>query len=78
MLLDYVFGTGNKNVFIVKKVNICKQFLTNNCRTQDGLIVPPGWLCYLAPELVRNLRVHQRPEEEDLPFSKASDVYAFG
>jgi len=50
----------------------------NNCRTQDGLIVPPGWLCYLAPELVRNLRVHQRPEEEDLPFSKASDVYAFG
>lgn len=61
-----------------KRLILVNKTLLNDYRTQDGLIVPPGWLCYLAPELVRNLRVHQRPEEEDLPFSKASDVYAFG
>lgn len=47
-------------------------------RTQDGLIIPPGWLCYLAPELMRSLKVHIKPDDEHLPFSKASDVYAFG
>ncbi|XP_015380322.1 PREDICTED: kinase suppressor of Ras 1 [Diuraphis noxia] len=75
----------SKNIFLENGKVIITDFglfsVTRLCfrnRTQDGLIVPPGWLCYLAPELVRNLRVHQRPEEEDLPFSKASDVYAFG
>ena len=39
--------------------------------------IPKGWLCYLAPEIMRSLKVH--PDEgEDLPFTKASDVYAFG
>lgn len=47
-------------------------------RSQDGLIIPPGWLCYLAPEIMRHLRVHVKPDDEHLPFSKASDVYAFG
>ena len=39
--------------------------------------IPKGWLCYLAPEIMRALRVH--PDEgEDLPFTKSSDVFAFG
>ena len=43
--------------------------------------IPKGWLCYLAPEIMQTLRV--QPSEsgapcEDLPFTKASDVYAFG
>ena len=38
--------------------------------------IPEGWLCYLAPEIMRNLRV--QPDEGGLPFNKASDVYAFG
>uniref|UniRef100_A0A182QS55 Uncharacterized protein n=1 Tax=Anopheles farauti TaxID=69004 RepID=A0A182QS55_9DIPT len=42
-----------------------------------GLGIPDGWLCYLAPELMRNLTAY-RPIEGDLPFSKASDIYAFG
>ncbi|XP_055680895.1 kinase suppressor of Ras 2 [Lutzomyia longipalpis] len=42
-----------------------------------GLGIPTGWLCYLAPELIRGLRPY-RPTDEDLPFSKASDVFAFG
>jgi kinase suppressor of Ras 2 len=42
-----------------------------------GLGIPFGWLCYLAPELIRNLKPHT-PSNEDLPFSKASDAFAFG
>ncbi|XP_055908962.1 kinase suppressor of Ras 1 [Eupeodes corollae] len=42
-----------------------------------GLGVPSGWLCYLAPELMRALTPY-KPTDEILPFSKASDVYSFG
>lgn len=44
----------------------------------DGLIIPPGWLCYLAPEIVRRLRPQQNRDQEEFPFTAASDVYAFG
>lgn len=48
-------------------------------RRMDGLTIPKGWLCYLAPEIIRSLRAHKSPaEDEELPFSKFSDVYAFG
>jgi hypothetical protein len=47
-------------------------------RKGNGLNIPPGWLCYLAPEIIRSLRVRQKHDEEELPFTKASDVYAFG
>lgn len=39
--------------------------------------IPKGWLCYLAPEIMRTLTV-QPDQGEDLPFTKASDVFAFG
>ncbi|KAK7571924.1 hypothetical protein V9T40_014396 [Parthenolecanium corni] len=74
-----------KNIFLEKErvkitdfglFSVTKQCYRN--RTQDGLIIPPGWLCYLAPELMRSLKVHIKPDDEHLPFSKASDVYAFG
>lgn len=42
-----------------------------------GVEVQENWLCYLAPELMRDLRAYRVPDE-DLPFSRASDVYAFG
>lgn len=45
-------------------------------RKANTLNIPPGWLCYLAPEIVRSLRINQVHHE--LPFSKASDLYAFG
>lgn len=44
---------------------------------RECMSIPKGWLCYLAPEIMRTLRV-QATEGEDLPFTKASDVYAFG
>ena len=43
---------------------------------RECMSIPKGWLCYLAPEIMQNLRV--RGLNEDLPFTKASDVYAFG
>eukprot|EP00095_Tigriopus_kingsejongensis_P004556 maker-scaffold1671_size31647-snap-gene-0.10 protein:Tk04556 transcript:maker-scaffold1671_size31647-snap-gene-0.10-mRNA-1 annotation:"kinase suppressor of ras 1" len=49
----------------------------NRQAVRDSLSIPQGWLCYLAPELMRSLRVHS-PEGEDLPFTKSSDVFAFG
>lgn len=47
------------------------------CRKGDSLGIPAGWLCYLAPEIIKSLHADQDHDEE-LPFSKASDVYAFG
>ncbi|XP_054155445.1 kinase suppressor of Ras 2-like [Oppia nitens] len=47
-------------------------------RKGDWLTIPKGWLCYLAPEIVRSLRIHSEQDTEELPFSTATDVYAFG
>ncbi|KAG5843395.1 hypothetical protein ANANG_G00150480 [Anguilla anguilla] len=44
-------------------------------RRENELKLPHGWICYLAPEIVRKMR----PGNDDrLPFSNAADVYAFG
>lgn len=51
-------------------------FLIN--RKGNALSIPPGWLCYLAPEIVRRLRPQQNWDQEELPFTEATDVYAFG
>ncbi|XP_061716646.1 kinase suppressor of Ras 2-like [Cydia pomonella] len=54
--------------------SVTKLCFGNNARG-DSLGIPPGWLCYLAPELMRALRPHTSLH---LPFSKQTDVYAFG
>lgn len=38
--------------------------------------LPHDWLCYLAPEIVREMAPGK--DEDKLPFSKAADIYAFG
>ena len=54
--------------------------------------IPKGWLCYLAPEIMKCLRVNPANGDGgsggsggsggggggDLPFTKASDMFAFG
>ncbi|XP_051924869.1 kinase suppressor of Ras 2 isoform X1 [Hippocampus zosterae] len=45
-------------------------------RREDKLKIPSGWLCHLAPEIIRQLSPNT--EEDKLPFSKQSDVFAFG
>ncbi|KAI1893401.1 hypothetical protein AGOR_G00123350 [Albula goreensis] len=43
---------------------------------ENALRLPLGWVCYLAPEIVR--RMTPGNEEDRLPFSNSADVYAFG
>uniref|UniRef100_A0A8C9RW77 non-specific serine/threonine protein kinase n=1 Tax=Scleropages formosus TaxID=113540 RepID=A0A8C9RW77_SCLFO len=45
-------------------------------RRENELKVPHGWICYLAPEIVRQMGPGNN--EDRLPFSNAADVYAFG
>ncbi|XP_035010120.1 kinase suppressor of Ras 1 isoform X1 [Hippoglossus stenolepis] len=45
-------------------------------RRKNVLRIPQGWIYYLAPEIVRQMS--PEVEEDQLPFSKAADVYAFG
>ncbi|XP_029104850.1 kinase suppressor of Ras 1-like isoform X2 [Scleropages formosus] len=45
-------------------------------RRDNELRLPRGWICYLAPEIVRRMR--PGTTEDRLPFSSAADVYAFG
>ncbi|KAM9317912.1 kinase suppressor of Ras 1-like isoform 2-T2 [Pholidichthys leucotaenia] len=45
-------------------------------RRKNVLRIPRGWIYYLAPEIVRKL--NPEVNEDQLPFSKAADIYAFG
>uniref|UniRef100_A0A3Q3IA65 non-specific serine/threonine protein kinase n=1 Tax=Monopterus albus TaxID=43700 RepID=A0A3Q3IA65_MONAL len=45
-------------------------------RRENKLKLPHGWICYLAPEIVRKMSPGNN--EDRLPFSNAADVYAFG
>ncbi|XP_036381226.1 kinase suppressor of Ras 1-like isoform X2 [Megalops cyprinoides] len=45
-------------------------------RRENELKLPHGWICYLAPEIVRRMRPGNY--EDRLPFSYSADVYAFG
>ncbi|XP_052868830.1 kinase suppressor of Ras 1 [Anopheles cruzii] len=70
-----------KNIFLENGKVIITDFglfsATKLLYCELGLGIPSGWLCYLAPELMCNLTPY-RPVEGDLPFSRASDIYAFG
>nr|DBA33339.1 TPA: hypothetical protein GDO54_001038 [Pyxicephalus adspersus] len=45
-------------------------------RRENELTLSHDWLCFLAPEIVREMAPGK--DEDKLPFSKAADVYAFG
>ncbi|XP_075446139.1 kinase suppressor of Ras 1 isoform X2 [Ascaphus truei] len=45
-------------------------------RRENELKLIHDWLCYLAPEIVREMSPGK--DEDKLPFSNAADVYAFG
>ncbi|XP_076062755.1 kinase suppressor of ras isoform X2 [Oratosquilla oratoria] len=73
-----------KNIFIENGKVVITDFglfnvtrLCHNNRRGNWLSIPPGWLCYLSPEIMRSLRVAQK-QDENLPFTTYSDIYAFG
>lgn len=49
---------------------------TGTFRRKNELRIPRGWIYYLAPEIVR--KMSPEVDEDQLAFSKAADVYAFG
>uniref|UniRef100_T1J2I7 Kinase suppressor of Ras 2 n=1 Tax=Strigamia maritima TaxID=126957 RepID=T1J2I7_STRMM len=75
-----------KNIFLENGKVIITDFglfsVTRFCygnKKDSGLTIPVGWLCYLAPEIISRLRATRETRESyNLPFSKSSDVYAFG
>lgn len=50
--------------------------MLHSSRRDDKLRIQNGWLCHLAPEIIRQLSPDT--EEDKLPFSKHSDVFALG
>lgn len=70
-----------KNIFLENGKVIITDFglfsATKLLYCKLGLEIQENWLSYLGPELIRGLKP-VRPTDEDLPFSRASDVYAFG
>ncbi|KAI1293633.1 Kinase suppressor of Ras 1 [Halotydeus destructor] len=67
----------NGKVVITDFGLFCVTKLCHGNRKGDWLTIPKGWLCYLAPEVIRSLKAGDQ-EGEDLPVSTASDVFAFG
>ena len=45
--------------------------------TPSCMSIPAGWLCYLAPEVISELRIHQAGSE-DLPFTRSVTVCSLG
>jgi len=56
---------------------LCFGSVQNRTPARPGLTVPRGWLCYLSPEIIRSLKPGDQ-DNENLPFSSSSDVFAFG
>ncbi|XP_053376455.1 kinase suppressor of Ras 2-like [Mercenaria mercenaria] len=74
-----------KNIFFDKDKVVITDFglfnVTKLChanRHSDRLQIPPGWLCYLSPEIIKSLQAGAAYANTELPFSEMSDVYAFG
>ncbi|XP_050722280.1 kinase suppressor of Ras 2-like isoform X2 [Eriocheir sinensis] len=74
----------SKNIFLESGKVVITDFglfnvtrLCHDTRRGNWLSIPPGWLCYLSPEVMRSLRVVQR-QDDTLPFTTYSDVYCFG
>lgn len=74
-----------KNIFLESGKVVITDFglfnvtqLCHDSRRSNWLTIPPGWLCYLAPEIMQNLRVTQPYSSYQLPFTPHSDVYSFG
>ncbi|XP_035708630.1 kinase suppressor of Ras 2 isoform X1 [Folsomia candida] len=69
--------SGNGKVVITDFGLFSVTKLCQGLREGDSLSIPPGWLCYLAPEIMKALRPVSKQDIE-FPFTTASDIYAFG
>ncbi|XP_074642456.1 kinase suppressor of Ras 2-like isoform X2 [Tubulanus polymorphus] len=74
-----------KNIFLEAGKVVITDFglfnvtkLCHGTRKGDWLSISPGWLCYLAPEIIQVLHAGENSSRSDLNFTEYSDVYAFG
>ncbi|XP_076815863.1 uncharacterized protein LOC143461846 isoform X2 [Clavelina lepadiformis] len=80
----------SKNIFVDGKRVVITDFGLMGLHAVSGdktgscpgtLVIPDGWLCYLAPEVVKALRFPENEKDDvisTLPYTAQSDVYAFG
>nr|UVJ89028.1 kinase suppressor of Ras 1 [Paracentrotus lividus] len=76
----------SKNIFIENGKVVITDFalfsigrLSKKKARKDSLVIPDGWLCYLAPELMTSLKINTDGNQDmELPFSEKSDVHSFG
>ncbi|XP_022110518.1 kinase suppressor of Ras 2-like isoform X2 [Acanthaster planci] len=76
----------SKNIFLENGKVVITDFalfsimrLSRESRRPNVMVIPDGWLCYLAPELIKALRVDASgSSDSELPFSTSSDIYSFG
>ncbi|XP_038058932.1 kinase suppressor of Ras 2-like isoform X2 [Patiria miniata] len=76
----------SKNIFLENGKVVITDFalfsimrLSRENRRPNVMVIPDGWLCYLAPELITALRVDSSgSSDRELPFSTTSDIYSFG
>nr|CAB3260089.1 kinase suppressor of Ras 2 [Phallusia mammillata] len=79
----------SKNIFVDGKHVVLTDFgivglhvVSGDKNSRPGsLSIPDGWLCHLAPEVIKALRVPEYEGDEvisTLPYTIQSDVYAFG
>ncbi|XP_066932185.1 kinase suppressor of Ras 1-like isoform X2 [Clytia hemisphaerica] len=73
-----VFLEHNQNRIVITDfglISIADVKVTNT--RKNHLMLPKGWLCYQAPEIIRHLSAHD-PGCEVLYYTRESDIYAFG
>ncbi|KAK2187443.1 hypothetical protein NP493_165g04028 [Ridgeia piscesae] len=75
----------SRNIFLESGKVVITDFglsnVTKLChgnRKGEYLSIPEGWLCYLSPEIIRRLQAGAQYQEIELPFTEASDIFAFG
>uniref|UniRef100_H2XK39 Protein kinase domain-containing protein n=1 Tax=Ciona intestinalis TaxID=7719 RepID=H2XK39_CIOIN len=80
----------SKNIFVDGKRVVITDFglvglhavSGGNKGSKEGtLAIPDGWLCYLAPEVIKALRFPCSEGDDvisSLPYTEQSDIYAFG
>ncbi|XP_033633889.1 kinase suppressor of Ras 1-like isoform X1 [Asterias rubens] len=70
-----------KAIFLESKVKLCLTGYDTTdgmCHREDYASVPQGHLTYIAPEILRTIRVQPPYIIEEEPHTMESDVYAFG
>nr|XP_006826018.1 PREDICTED: kinase suppressor of Ras 2-like [Saccoglossus kowalevskii] len=71
----------SRNIFLESKVKICLlgfDFVEVQNTRDDIACLPSGYLSYMAPELLRTVRVESSELVTDMQYNTTTDIFAFG